>query len=104
MVGAWRVADDVLSAHEKPLERLGSTDIDAIVRVVTARWPAGKEQQRRMAMLWRLIEYGHRIDELAHIWKHVSSRFGRNKDKHQRSPHSAAKPESTDELAGHRVS
>jgi integrase len=92
MVGAWRVADDVLSAHQKPLELLGSNDIDAIVLAVIARWPAGKEQQRRMAMLWRLIEYGHRVDELAHIWKHLSPRFGRNKEKHQPSPHSATKP------------
>jgi integrase len=92
MVGAWRVADNVLSAHNKPPERLGSNDIDAIVRAVTARSPAGKEQQRRMAMLWRLIEYGHRVDELAHIWKYVSPRFGRNREKHHPSPHPATKP------------
>jgi integrase len=92
MVGAWRVADEVLSVHSKAPELLGSNDIDAIVRAVTARWAAGKEQQRRMAMLWRLIEYGHRVDELAHIWKHVSPRFGRNKAKHHPSPHPATKP------------
>jgi integrase len=92
MVGAWRVADEVLSVHAKAPELLGSNDIDAIVRAVTARWAAGKEQQRRMAMLWRLIEYGHRVDELAHIWKHVSPRFGRNKAKHHPSPHPATKP------------
>jgi len=92
MVGAWRVADDVLKAHNKPPELLGSNDIDAIVRAVTARWPVGKEQQRRMAMLWRLIEYGHRVDDLAHIWRHVSPRFGRNKEKHRPLPHPATRP------------
>jgi integrase len=92
MVGAWRVADGVLSAHNKPPEWLGSNDIDAVVGAGTARWPAGKEQQRRMAMLWRLIEYGHRVDDLAHIWRHVSPRFGRNKEKHRPSPHPASKP------------
>jgi hypothetical protein len=91
MVGAWRVADEIVGAHAKSPEVLGSNDIDAIVRAITARWPDGKEQQRRMAMLWKLIDYGHRIDELAHIWKNVSPRFGKNVDKHRPSPHPAAR-------------
>ncbi|BBC69106.1 hypothetical protein MMRN_p0750 (plasmid) [Mycobacterium marinum] len=93
MVGAWRVADEILNAHAKSPESLGSSDIDAIVRAITARWPEGKEQQRRMAMLWKLIDYGHRVDELAHVWKRVPPRFGKNVDKHRPSPHPDARTE-----------
>ncbi|WP_280784672.1 hypothetical protein [Rhodococcus opacus] len=80
MVGAWRLADQVLGAHDKPPARLGSTDIDAVVRAITAKWPSAGEQRRRMTMLWKLIEYGHRADELDHIWSaisHASAETGR---------------------------
>lgn len=86
MVGAWRLADEVLSAHDKPPARLGSTDIDAIVRAIIAKWPSATEQRRRMAMLWMLIEYGHRVDELDHIWGAVSPRFGRKRATHKPNP------------------
>ena len=90
-IAAWRVADEVLSAHNKDPEHLGSNDMDAIVRAITARTPDGKEQQRKMANLWKLIEYGHRVDELAHIWKNVSPRFGKNAEKHRPKPHPEAR-------------
>ncbi|GCE40997.1 possible transposase [Rhodococcus wratislaviensis] len=86
MIGAWRLADQVLGAHGKPPARLGSTDIDAIVRAITAKWPSAVEQRRRMAMLWKLIEYGHRTDALAHIWSAISPRFGRNRATHKPTP------------------
>ena len=86
MVGAWRLADQVLGAHDKPPARLGSTDIDAVVRAITAKWPSAGEQRRRMTMLWKLIEYGHRADELDHIWSAISPRFGRNRATHKPTP------------------
>ncbi|WP_433755652.1 tyrosine-type recombinase/integrase [Nocardia sp. CA-135398] len=91
MVGAWLVADDVISTHGRHPNELGSNDIDAVVRAVIARWPAAIEQRRRMTLLWRLIDYGHRTDDLAHIWSTVSPRFGRNIDKHRPAPHAAAR-------------
>ncbi|WP_230304629.1 MULTISPECIES: tyrosine-type recombinase/integrase [Rhodococcus] len=88
MLGAWRLADRVLSVHDKPPSRLSATDIDAIVRAITAKWPSATEQRRRMTMLWTLIEYGHRVDDLEHIWKNIPSRFGRNRTTHRPKPRS----------------
>jgi integrase len=83
MVGVWRAVDDVLQERRTPLAQLGSYDMDAIVRVVRAKWPAFTEQGHRLPMLWRLIEYGHENDDLADIWSGVSPRFGKNSAKHR---------------------
>jgi hypothetical protein len=85
MVGVWRLVDDVLQERGTPPEQLGSQDIDAIVRAVRAKWPAFTEQGHRLPMLWRLIEYGHKTDDLADIWSAISPRFGKNSATHR--PH-----------------
>ena len=83
MVGVWRVADEVLQDHLTPPDQLGSQDMDAIVRAVRTKWPSFTEQGHRLPMLWRLIEYGHKTDDLADIWSSISPRFGRNSATHR---------------------
>ena len=83
MVGVWRVVDEILQERVKTPEQLGSQDMDAIVRAVRAKWPAFTEQGHRLPMLWRLIEYGHKTDDLADIWTRSSPRFGKNSATHR---------------------
>ena len=83
MVGVWRVADEVIAARAKEPDQLGSQDMDAIVRAVRAKWPPFTEQGHRLPMLWRLIEYGHKTDDLSEIWSHISPRFGKNSVTHR---------------------
>ena len=83
MVGVWRVVDEVLLERAKTPDQLGSQDMDAIVRAVRAKWPAFTEQGHRLPMLWRLIEYGHKTDDLADVWSRISPRFGKNSATHR---------------------
>jgi integrase len=85
MVGVWRLVDQIVHERAKTPDQLGSEDMDVIVRAVRAKWPAFTEQGHRLPMLWRLIEYGHKTDDLADIWTAVSPRFGKNSATHR--PH-----------------
>jgi len=84
MVGVWRVADEVLQQRgAAQISRLGSQDMDAVVRAVRSKWPAITEQGHRLPMLWRLIEHGHKSDELQNIWASISPRFSKNSATHR---------------------
>jgi integrase len=88
MVGVWRLADEVLAVRDRPPDQLGASDMDAVVRAVHSRWDSVIEQRRRLQMLWRLIAYAHRVDELADEWDRISLRFGKNPATHR--PRAAA--------------
>ncbi|QIX53906.1 hypothetical protein [Rhodococcus sp. DMU1] len=83
MVGAWRLADEVLAVRDRPPDQLGASDMDAVVRVVHSRWDSVIEQRRRLQMLWQLIAYAHRVDELADVWDRISPQFGKNPVTHR---------------------
>ena len=49
--------------------------MDAIVRAVRAKWPGLCEQRHGLSMLWRLIEYGHKCDDLSDIGDAVADLY-----------------------------